>query len=134
MFVARFFELLIIFIKKKQNSFFLNFNCFSKISFSFWCSSRPTYRPQFVPQRQLPQPQLNYQILRGRSRTRQGNNVHLDSSIRSTEETQSLYRELKTLFSERDQEEIVNNVLCDYPSERDLNRLSNICVQMLFGN
>lgn len=97
-------------------------------------SSRPTYRPQFVPQRQLPQPQLNYQILRGRSRTRQGNNVHLDSSIRSTEETQSLYRELKTLFSERDQEEIVNNVLCDYPSERDLNRLSNICVQMIFGN
>lgn len=87
-----------------------------------------------MPQRQLPQPQLNYQILRGRSRTRQGNNVHLDSSIRSTEETQSLYRELKTLFSERDQEEIVNNVLCDYPSERDLNRLSNICVQMIFGN
>lgn len=98
-------------------------------------SLRPNYRPQFVPPRQTPQIQPSYQILqRGRPRTRQGNNVYLDSSPRTQEENQNFYRELKNLFPEREQEEILRKVLLNYPCERDISRLCNSCVQLIFGN
>lgn len=51
---------------------------------------------------------------------------------RSEEETESLYKELKVLFPEPDQDEKIRLILNNHELETDLTKLTNYCMSILF--
>ncbi|XP_045191756.2 NEDD4-binding protein 1-like [Mercenaria mercenaria] len=51
---------------------------------------------------------------------------------RTDEETEDLFKELRTIFPDDDQEEKVRNVLANHDRERDLTKLTNYLMSVLF--
>lgn len=51
---------------------------------------------------------------------------------RTRQETEELFKKLTAIFPDPSQEETLRNVLANHENERDIERLSNYCMSVLF--
>ena len=65
---------------------------------------------------------------------RQGHTKYQDKQLelRSDNDSQELYKELRVIFPEDYQEDTLRNVLSNHPCETDLTKLTNYCMSVLF--
>lgn len=63
----------------------------------------------------------------------QGHEVHKAQAWgRTRHETEELLKQLTAIFPDPNQEETLRNVLANHENERDIERLSNYCMSVLF--
>ena len=65
---------------------------------------------------------------------RQGHTKYQEKQLelRTDNDSQELYKELRVIFPEEYQEDTLRNVLSNHPCETDLTKLTNYCMSVLF--